>query len=229
MENINEDINCYASHTQRDVLMGLLMHPAIEENFFLTGGTALSVFYLHHRLSNDLDLFTSVMLDLSEIDFWLKTKWLKEIVKIKEAPQFLSLLIKDVKIDFVIDPLSASVERKRFGFENGHHLSVDTITNIASNKLCTVVSRIEPKDFIDFYMIMKAIPDFEIKDIYQHSKSKDAIFDDPPTAAFQLETGIAFLKENPSVMPQMLIQVDFQDFFEFYENLAKWLYGLLRL
>src|SRR5579872_5517939 len=27
-------------------------------HFFLTGGTALAAFYLHHRLSDDLDLFT---------------------------------------------------------------------------------------------------------------------------------------------------------------------------
>ena len=33
----------------------------IEESqaFYLTGGTALSVFYLAHRLSEDFDLFTS--------------------------------------------------------------------------------------------------------------------------------------------------------------------------
>ena len=28
--------------------------------FYLTGGTALSAFYLNHRKSNDLDFFTSV-------------------------------------------------------------------------------------------------------------------------------------------------------------------------
>ncbi len=27
--------------------------------FFLTGGTALAAFYLHHRLSGDVDLFTT--------------------------------------------------------------------------------------------------------------------------------------------------------------------------
>jgi len=28
-------------------------------SFYLTGGTALAEFYLHHRISFDLDLFTS--------------------------------------------------------------------------------------------------------------------------------------------------------------------------
>ncbi|MBW1854744.1 MAG: nucleotidyl transferase AbiEii/AbiGii toxin family protein, partial [Deltaproteobacteria bacterium] len=106
MGNIRENINCYASPMQREVLIQLITHPDIEKNFFLTGGTALSVFYLHHRLSDDLDLFAKDFSSLAEIDFWIKTNWPKESVKIKEAAQFLSLLIKDVKIDFVIDTLS---------------------------------------------------------------------------------------------------------------------------
>ena len=30
----------------------------VGQRFFLTGGTALAAFHLHHRLSDDLDLFT---------------------------------------------------------------------------------------------------------------------------------------------------------------------------
>jgi hypothetical protein len=42
----------YASEMQRNVLVSLLNNFLIQENFFLTGGTALSAFYLYHRLSN---------------------------------------------------------------------------------------------------------------------------------------------------------------------------------
>jgi predicted nucleotidyltransferase component of viral defense system len=134
-------------------------HPIIEERFFLTGGTALSVFYLTHRLSDDLDFFTLHPFDLGEIDFWTKTQWPKASAKIKEGPEFLSLLIKEVRVDFVVDPLSIDEKRERFVFENGRSLFIDTIRNIASNKLCAVVSRIEPKDFVDFYVILKTFPD----------------------------------------------------------------------
>lgn len=173
---------------------------------------------MHHRVSNDLDFFTLHPVDLGEIDFWIKTKWHKESAKIKESPQFLSLLIKDVKVDFVIDPLSINEHRAKFLFENGHCLSVDTIGNIVSYKFYAAVSRIEPKDLIDFYMLLKAFPKLEIENIYRLSKSKDAVFDDPPTAAFQLETGVDFIKENPVVMPQLYKQIDLQDFFDFYKK-----------
>lgn len=38
----------------------------VGRSFFLTGGTALAAFYLHHRLSEDLDLFTLDDLALTE-------------------------------------------------------------------------------------------------------------------------------------------------------------------
>lgn len=228
MGGIKENINCYATHTQKEVLTRLITYPDIERKFFLTGGTALSVFYLHHRLSDDLDLFTKDFSNLAEVAFWIKTNWPKESVKIKEAGQFLSLLIKDVKVDFVIDTLSSDEKRERYMFENGHYLSIDTISNIASNKFCTLVSRTEPKDYIDFYMILKSFPTMKINDIYQESRRKDAIFDDPPTAAFQMETGVAFIKKNPSIMPKMFTQIDMPDFFEFYSKATMWVYRLFK-
>ena len=36
--------------------------------FFLTGGTALATFHFHHRISEDLDLFTYDDLALSQVD-----------------------------------------------------------------------------------------------------------------------------------------------------------------
>jgi hypothetical protein len=228
MGNIKENINCYATRTQKEVLTQLITYPDIEKNFFLTGRTALSVFFLHHRLSDDLDLFTKDFSNLAEIAFWIKTNWPNESVKIKEAGQILSLLIKDVKVDFVIDTLSSDEERERCVFESGHYLSVDTISNIVSNKFCTVVSRTEPKDYIDFYMILKSFPTIKIIDIYQKSRLKDAIFDDPPTAAFQMETGVAFIKENPAIISRMLKEIDMPDFFEFYSKVTMWLYRLFK-
>jgi hypothetical protein len=228
MGGIKENINCYATHAQKEVLTQLITYPDIERKFFLTGGTALSVFYLHHRLSDDLDLFTKDFSNLAEVAFWIKTNWPKESVTIKEAGQFLSLLIKDVKVDFVIDTLSSDEERERYMFENGHYLSIDTISNIVSNKFCTLVSRTEPKDYIDFYMILKSFPTIKINDIYQESRLKDAIFDDPPTAAFQMETGVAFIKKNPAIMPKMFTQIDMPDFFEFYSKATMWLYKLFK-
>ena len=100
---------------------------------------------------------------------------------------YLSLTQREVLLRLLTNP---AIEQTLF-FDRG-----DTIHNIVSNKLCTVVSRTEPKDFVDFFMILKKFPSFKIEDIYKTAQFKDAIFDDPPTAAFQLEGGLIFLKEN---------------------------------
>src|SRR4030042_5919276 len=110
---------------QREVLLNLLEINIIKESFFLTGGTALSVFYLHHRKSNDLDFFTIQSIDISEIDFLLKTKWINRYKKIKDSSTFLSILINNVKVDFVIDKLSNSERREITSVESGKNLLVD--------------------------------------------------------------------------------------------------------
>lgn len=75
MEPLQENKASYASADQREVLLGLAEHSTIQGVFFLTGGTALSVFYLSHRVSDDIDLFSIEPIDLPELDFWIKTRW----------------------------------------------------------------------------------------------------------------------------------------------------------
>jgi len=57
----------------------------ITKRFYLTGGTALSEFYLQHRLSYDIDLFT----ELQEVDQRLTEAFLKTISK--------ELRVKEIK------------------------------------------------------------------------------------------------------------------------------------
>ncbi len=49
--------NSFLTPLQRAFLQVFFADP-VGQRFFLTGGTALAAFHLHHRLSDDLDLFT---------------------------------------------------------------------------------------------------------------------------------------------------------------------------
>jgi predicted nucleotidyltransferase component of viral defense system len=113
--------------------------------------------------------------------------------------------------------------------ENGHFLQIDTIQSIVSNKLCACVSRTEPKDFLDLYMILKHFSDVQIEMVYSEARVKDAIFDDPPTAAFQLEQGLTFLQENRALFPHVRIKLDEQEFFEWYRKLIQWMYARVHI
>jgi len=67
----------------QELILKVLAHEKLfVKNFYLTGGTALSEYYLHHRISEDLDFFSE-----REIDkIWLNTiaKKIKEEIKFED-------------------------------------------------------------------------------------------------------------------------------------------------
>jgi hypothetical protein len=197
---------------------------------FLEHGRVMDtlLFFRLDTISNDLDLFSLQQVNLSELGFWIRGLWPGESAVIKEAPHFLSCLILETKIDLVIDPLSIDEKHPIEVFENGHQLQIDTIQGIVSNKLSGCVSRTEPKDYVDLYAIFKKLPEIKLETVYAMAKKKDAIFDDPPTVAFQLEEGIALIKERPKIVPLLRMPFDYDEFFTFYEDLSMWVYKQLR-
>jgi len=225
---INENLNCYATRDQRVVLLELIKHNIPGDTFFLTGVTALSVFYLHHRTSNDLDFFSTERVNISEIDFMIKSVWGKEYIKLKETSMFLSSLIKNIKVEFIIDKLSFNENREKFALENKHFLLLDTINNIFSNKFATIVSRNEPKDYLDFYYIHSKLKSQSFEKIYTDALKKDVIFEDAPNVAFQIEEGINFIQTNPELIPPIMQEINWQDFYAFYTRLIDWIYNRIR-
>ncbi len=218
-----ESLDCYASPVQRDVLIGLADLPVIRDHFFLTGGTALSVFYLHHRTSEDLDFFSCEPVDLAELQFSIRTMWQSRQTLIRSASRFLSLLVENVKVDIVVDPLSDRSDRDRIQVGLSQVL-IDSLGNIGANKLCALVSRTEPKDFVDFFFLLREFPDLTVESLFEAARKREALLDDPPTAAYQLETGLRMLGDHKALMPQLNRPVDFQELTRFYESLAIELY-----
>lgn len=131
----------------------------IVKHFYLTGGTALAQFYLHHRFSEDLDLFTEKQeVDQSLIKAFLKKVSAKlQIVSINES-QFMGLFsyhlgYKDkqaLKVDFNYYPFPQIGQGIKFG-----NLRVDSLLDIAVNKVHTLFMKPRTRDYIDLYFIFK--------------------------------------------------------------------------
>jgi hypothetical protein len=221
---------------QKRVLIQLAGLPEIEKHFFLTGGTALAVFYLGHRTSEDLDFFTTAALDISEFSERTMSAFHDEISSTRVADLFASILIRGVKVDFVCDQLSRPGPRPQAVLEGGVVLSVDTIENIASNKLTAMVSRTELKDFIDFYFINRSFPAIELNSLLREAQSKERMFEDLSSAAFQIEAATSSLRKaigkDLNILarrdgidtPGMIKSIEMTDFWKFYEDLAGQLY-----
>jgi Nucleotidyl transferase AbiEii toxin, Type IV TA system len=122
-----------------------------ESRFFLTGGAALSGFYLGHRETHDLDLFTvSDALDdgialTSEIARQLGAS----LEPVRSAPDFRRLVMRRgseaVVIDLARDPSPQLSDEKPV--ING--IRVDPAEEILANKICVLLSRSEIRDLVD--------------------------------------------------------------------------------
>jgi hypothetical protein len=144
------------------------------QDFFLTGGSALGVFYYDHRLSYDLDLFTVKDIDwhfLEKLFISVAEEINAEYKSITKAPFFHRYELKREKdkeiIDFVIEKVP-QIDKDKKTFDM---IKVDTQLEIGINKICTLLSRTELKDVIDLYFLVKN--GFDIKGNIEKAKLKD--------------------------------------------------------
>lgn len=147
---------------------------AQERRFFLTGGSALGLFYLDHRRSYDLDLFTCEEVEGKEVQSLVQRTAAQigaECAALRSAPDFHRFRLtrgeeREV-IDVVVDR-APQLDAEKMDFEG---IRVDTVREIIANKLTTLLSRTELKDVVDLYFLEKAghdllaaFPDARAKD-----------------------------------------------------------------
>lgn len=143
---------------QQLVIDELLNDSYLRSHFYFTGGTALSVFHLQHRYSEDLDFFTHREFIGSKILSFVnaigkKYGFTHTLRQPEGTDIFIFSLEKNklkLKVDFNHYPF-ALLEKPNI--VNG--LQVDSLRDIATNKLLTVNQRTEVKDFVDLYFLLK--------------------------------------------------------------------------
>lgn len=183
--------------------------------FFLTGGTALAAFYLHHRLSLDLDLFTLDDFALAEGARLIpliaqELGW--EIPLARHTEYFHRFLFRDeegqtLQVDLVRDFGPQFGQRQQF-----QGILVDSLENIAANKLTAILGRSEPKDFVDLYFILKAGLNFDA--IMEMARQKDA-----GLAPFYL-AGALLQVRHISMFPETQPPVEREDLVRFFLEIA---------
>ncbi len=149
-----------------------------EKRFFLTGGSALGLFYLDHRYSYDLDLFTSETPEWLEIDgvFRLCAREIGAVAEIlRDAPTFrryrLSRGGESEIVDFVL-AIDRQIDEIKESFDN---VRVDTLHEIFVNKITTLISRSELKDLVDLYFLEQE--GMRIEDHFDEARQKDGGLD----------------------------------------------------
>ena len=151
-----------------------------KEAFYLTGGTALSTIFLKHRRSNDLDFFTNIEELILPLSQKLEASLIKEGFKVERLRVFHSFVELSVSSDndstvvhFALD--SPFRFEQPSGFDEIPGIKVDSLIDIATNKLLAFFGRAELRDFIDIYFLVKE--HFNKIELIEKAAQKDPGFD----------------------------------------------------
>ena len=183
-----------------------------EEHFWLTGGAALAGYYLGHRQTHGVDLFGPADADIGEAARraeTIATTAGAEVARIRTTPAFVRLLLKrgdeQCEVDIVRD-----VTPRVTPVEVEGKIRIDSLREIAANKVAALVSRSEVRDLVDLRHLVLAGVDFDqaIKD----AARKDAGLS-PDTLALSLswipvdESRVLIADEDPEILRQFRDQL----------------------
>lgn len=138
-------------------IFDILKTTPLVHQFYWTGGTLLSHYYLHHRYSFDLDFFSDTPVSYNLL--------LPFIEGVKQHFQLSELIEKKIgdRWEFLIDEKSATRiefvhynhEKKRLGPLSTYlGVFIDSLPDLAANKVMAYVDRNEPKDLFDVYTLL---------------------------------------------------------------------------
>lgn len=204
---------------QLDFLELVSQNREITKRFYWTGGTVLAEFYLQHRLSEDIDLFCEdeeVNQELVEA-FLTKSKFQLKVKSIKRS-QYLGLFSyhliynkkESLKVDFNYYPFPRIQKSKKY-----EKIEIDSLYDIAVNKIHTIAMKPRSRDFIDIYFIVKEKKYSFSKMLYDAKIKFDWHID-----AIQL--GSQLLKSlEVKDFPVMLKKINHQDWKNFFVNETK--------
>lgn len=179
------------------------LNPDIQNKYYLSGGTALAEYYLHHRYSEDLDYFSKDEVDPMSIQVYLKSISHKaEIQNIDFQQSFNRNLIylhfrdEIIKTEFTYYPFE-QLETPRI--VDG--IKIDSLLDIAVNKTFTIYQKPRSRDFIDLYLIIKE-KEWSFADLRKKARAKFDTHIDPLQMTQQLlEAGK--LEEYPRMITSL--------------------------
>ncbi len=195
--------------------LSLFFNSSVSEFFRLGAGTALAAYYLQHRLSEDLDFFTlDQNLDLHKVNAEVSLiieKLDLSTHKHVSTPEYVQFILiqeggESLKIDFV----------RELGPQFGkpqtiNSVFVDSLENIAVNKVLSLYGRFDAKDFVDLYFLVRD-KELDFFDLVEKAKKKY-----PGLSEFYFASNIADARHLKNY-PQLLKNFDRNKMIDFYSR-----------
>lgn len=141
-------------------------------NFFrLTGGTALSAFYLEHRFSEDLDFFSC-----EKIPWYLPENFLRSLHFVQNI-NYTKTFDRNIFTISTKNGTILKIEFTYYPFKNIEApvlidgLHVESFIDLILNKLCAIADRSDAKDYVDVYCAFTATS-LDIGEIFTLAEQK---------------------------------------------------------
>jgi len=176
--------------------------------FFLTGGMALSEFYLGHRKSFDLDMFTSEKELILPFSLVLEDE-MKKVFSVTVTRRF------ETFVEYEIEAKDKSESIKvQLAYDSPYHLDspsesslgvkINSFKDLVTDKLQAFLGRTEPRDAVDLYFILKTEDFWQL---CQQAAQKDPGFD-----LYWLAAALAKVSEFPDDIRrwpvEMILDID---------------------
>jgi len=199
----------------------LLIFSKIPDNemFYLTGATALAEFFLGHRKSFDLDIFTAekdliIPFSYAFEDEIKKSLSLKVIRRFETFVEFeASFKEKSTRVQLAYD----SPFRFEQPIDSDIGIKVNSYTDLIADKLLAFFGRAEPRDAIDLFFILKTENFWKLVEL---AKQKDPGFD-----LYWLANALHKVKEFPdninNLPVEMIKEIDIKELKNLFLNLSR--------
>ncbi|MEI6690171.1 MAG: nucleotidyl transferase AbiEii/AbiGii toxin family protein [bacterium] len=172
--------------------------PSFLQNFYLSGGTALSL-QLGHRESEDLDFFSSV--DFDPIVLQNELSVLGPLTNTTLGNSTLNCYIRGVKVQFLGYPYPLLSD-----FVPYDSILLSSVLDVALTKLQTIGMRGSKKDFIDLYAILKT---YKLNDLLDYLPDKYPNID--YNLPHILKSLVYFEDADHEPMPRMHQNIDWEE------------------
>lgn len=200
---------------QKIILDEISQSEYLRSHFYFTRGTALSAYYLHHRDSDDIDIFSQEKID-NEVILGLMQNWSTKnhftfTSNFVEVVYRFNLTFSDttsLKVDFACYPYK-QIEKPTLI----NNFPTDSLVDIAVNKLFTISQRDDIKDFVDLYFLLQKFSFWDLREGVRMKFRRDI---EPLLLATD------FLKaEDFDYLPRMIVPLSLDNLKVFFREEAK--------
>ena len=144
------------------------------ERFYFSGGTALSEYYLQHRFSEDLDFFSENEFVSADLNIFLntnKTKFGARQIQYQQSFNRNLFFLRyadysELKLEFTYYPFIRLEKGQKI-----NNLQIDSVLDIAVNKVFTLTQQARGRDYFDIYIIYLKYG-FEFYDLLKKARQK---------------------------------------------------------